>query len=263
MAAISGRTLWYNEQRWCSESVQDLYRVQIRKPRRLLPKSEAMIVIFPVTLLARSCRRETAMSSIFPQYGAVPTSPEEAEYAASTLDTHTHAGAPKGIQGGCAKAFFKFLEGGTIGPRFEQHMKARKPSIMPQDTLNIHAESLRFIAFVSFWFMCVAAVILTTILIKPETIEDSMLMYVFGYNSICVMWDYSPSRELVAMIYPMFEYFLFYILVDWLACKSGGVPGAAQWLYRFVVVCLPFKVMLVCWFRMMFIFQVHGLVPRQ
>ena len=209
-------------------------------------------------------RSTTMASSSLPQaYGAIPTSEDESdeEFLASTFSTHEHTAAPQGA-GSKTKAFLHFLEGGDLAPRYQTLMKNRKPSTIPQDTLCIHAESIRLLSYLSFWFMVGCAKLFTTLFVDAETIEHSHLKDMFGYNNICVYWDYPPSRELVALIYPIFEFsFLLYVLVDFvhlrLACKSGGVPGAAQWLYRLVATFLPFKILLICWFRMIFVYQVR------
>ncbi|KAL7505147.1 hypothetical protein ACHAXN_003274 [Cyclotella atomus] len=50
---------------------------------------------------------------------------------------------------------------------------------------------------------------------------QSHLIRAFGFNNICVNWDYSPSREITAMIYPVF---------DWLGGRKGTTAVAFTYL---------------------------------
>lgn len=68
---------------------------------------------------------------------------------------------------------------------------------------RIHPESIRQLAYLAFWSMCVLAIVLTKILIPPYVIEDSDLKAVFGYNNVsisgaCSLFenDYVSGREL-------------------------------------------------------------------
>jgi hypothetical protein len=80
-------------------------------------------------------------------------------------------------------------------------------------------------------------------------------IFVLIRTQICIYWDYTPSREITAMFYPLFEYsFLAYIILDNFNMKvsysKGQVP---QWMYRLSSILLPIKVVLVAWFRMIFV----------
>merc|ERR1739844_198668 len=83
-------------------------------------------------------------------------------------------------------------------------------------------------------------------------------MATFGFNNICVFWDYSPSREATAMFYPLFEYsILAYVIADYLQMKNdhdnGKVP---DWMQSLNSVLLWVKVILIAWFRMIFVCSV-------
>ena len=43
--------------------------------------------------------------------------------------------------------------------------------------------------------------------------ENTLLVQWFGYNNICVYFDFNPAREVAAMIYPLVEYSLFLYLL--------------------------------------------------
>jgi hypothetical protein len=72
---------------------------------------------------------------------------------------------------------------------------------------------------------------------------------------ICVNWDYTPSRELTAMVYPLFEYsLLIYICLDFvnsaISYKKGYV-SARYW--TIAKIFFPIQVVLCAWFRMIFV----------
>jgi hypothetical protein len=106
--------------------------------------------------------------------------------------------------------------------------------------------------------MILSAFFFTWIFVDPEQIINSDLKAMFGYNNVCVMFDYSPSREYTAMVYPLFEYsFFFYVIFDYihrrLVCK--GTPN--EYLLRMANVALPIKLTLIAWFRMIFVYNVQ------
>jgi hypothetical protein len=72
---------------------------------------------------------------------------------------------------------------------------------------------------------------------------------------ICIYWDYTPSREITAMFYPLFEYsFLGYIILDHYNMNVGYAKGfVPQWMNRLSTILLPIKIVLVAWFRMIFV----------
>merc|ERR1712032_568386 len=116
---------------------------------------------------------------------------------------------------------------------------------------TISVEKWRFIAYIFFWCMCIFAIIMANLFVIPylaagpdeegstcgpfnrktsnvgvelgegfDLNTQSHLVDLFGYNNICAMWDYSPSREATAMIYPLFEYsLLVYIVLNFIHVK--------------------------------------------
>lgn len=75
-------------------------------------------------------------------------------------------------------------------------------------------------------------------------------------------WDYTPSRELTALFYPLFEYsFLLYVILDYfqirLCFKSSTRTNVLVWTN----ISLPIKIILIAWFRMIFVYQVNMKQP--
>jgi len=156
-------------------------------------------------------------------------------------------------------------------PRVEEGQGGNAPV---STVYNIQVEKFRLYAYISFWGMCLFAIIMTRLTVAntlgpcPLTegaeptygLHCSVLMATFGFNNICVNWDYSPAREATAMVYPIFEYLLIaYIIVDYLQIVndydndrvSAGIKKSAN-------ILLWLKIVLIAWFRMIFVCTVLG-----
>ena len=86
-------------------------------------------------------------------------------------------------------------------------------------------------------------------------LETSHLTELFGFVNICVYWDYTPAREIIAMYFPLFEYsFVGYVALDLiyvtLSHKRGEIP---DWYFSLVKIVSPFTILLTAWFRMIFV----------
>lgn len=123
--------------------------------------------------------------------------------------------------------------------------------------------------------MCLFAIILTQTIVKerlaagPEKKGDACgpfdisngegfdlateghLVQAFGYSNICANWDYSPSRELTGMFYPLFEYpLLIYIVLDFMTVQLVYKRGeVTRWFMILSKVFLPITFILCSWFR--------------
>jgi hypothetical protein len=73
----------------------------------------------------------------------------------------------------------------------------------------------------------------------------------FGYPNICTRWDYSPSREATAVIYPILEYSLMiYIFLDYVTIYLAYLRGSiAPWFYRLTKWLFWINMILVSEFR--------------
>jgi len=74
-------------------------------------------------------------------------------------------------------------------------------------------------------------------------------------TKICSNWDYSPSREITAMIYPIFEYLLLtYLLADFVTVTIAYHKGWVSYRFWRIFRCLfPIMIVLCSWFRMIFV----------
>ena len=129
------------------------------------------------------------------------------------------------------------------------------PTPPPAARVRVHPEALRLIAYGAFWAMVLFAICMHSLFVRGVDMDDTPLVRIFGYNNICVYWDYSPSRELTALFYPLVEFpLLAYVTLKWLQVRQSYRQRAApKWLYRLSCVLLPVKLVLLSWFRMVFV----------
>jgi|GEM_PF-5597249 len=94
----------------------------------------------------------------------------------------------------------------------------KKPkSLESLSTFTIHPETFRIISYIGFWLMVVVGAILTFLYVPNEEISHSQLVKTFGYNNICILFDYPPSVYWTAQMlnYLQFTFFLYLFLI-WL-----------------------------------------------
>lgn len=159
------------------------------------------------------------------------------------------------------------------------------PVANPEIKISVTAEHWRFIAYLSFWGMVAYAIVLSKTLVTPylaagpsdgstcgpfnrdspafgvspgkgfDFSTQSHLQELFGFANICANWDYSPSRELTAMVYPLFEYSLIvYLCLDFMATAIAHKRGdLEEWFWNFSKVTFPVCVFLCSQFRMIFV----------
>lgn len=157
-------------------------------------------------------------------------------------------------------------------------------------TLSVKPELWRHRAFVFLWTTCLLGYIVTNVWVEPyleegavdEPIErkgcgpfnrnaddnafglaygegfdmsESHSVEQLGFNHVCALWDYSPSREVTALYFPLFEYsFVVYTFLDFVlhmvSYQKGELP---EWYWKIIKVTTPIVVVFVLWFRMMFV----------
>lgn len=204
-------------------------------------------------------------------YGALPQGEGEIEL---NQEARVRASLP-----GVPKSLIDFIQNepddNNLAARDEQSRELGDESHVIK--FKINPESCRFIAYVCFWFMCFFAIAVTTFVTGPLLLEgpadptntcppfedgkgfdiktNSHLIRAFGFNNICANWDYTPSRELTAMVYPAFEYSLvIYIVLDFINSAINYQKGYVSYRYWIVAqIVFPIMVILCAWFRMIFV----------
>lgn len=154
--------------------------------------------------------------------------------------------------------------------------------------LALTTESLRVFAYCSFFIFVACAILINKAAVAPylaagpsdgstcppfdgamgyavdppvlpgegfDVHTQSHLIRAFGYNNICANWDYSPSREITAMIYPVFEYsLLLYLVLDFAQVHIYYKKGwCSKTYYRLFQAAILIMIVGCAWFRMIFI----------
>jgi len=173
-----------------------------------------------------------------------------------------------------------------LSSKFSRSEANRRTPEKDGETLDlvVSVECIRVIAYINFWIMIICARILNNVLVAPRLAEgdgttcgayngdfgddmgiqpgdgfdvttESHLVRLFGYNNLCTAWDYTPSREITAMIYPIFEYaLLLYLCFEYVQTKLYFKKGWVSETYYRVFQIFFFPTILGCaWFRMIFV----------
>ena len=140
-------------------------------------------------------------------------------------------------------------------------------------TFTVATETLRLVTYAMFWLMVGCAILFHNTLVLPKGAEaceagdasclfpvnmaNTPLVRMFGYNNVCINWDYTPSRELTAMIYPFVEYPLIaYAVLDYIQIYRDYLDKELpSWFFKLATGALPIKILLLSWFRMIFVFD--------
>jgi len=156
---------------------------------------------------------------------------------------------------------------------------------------RIDTEAFRFITYILFWVMCFTAILITKfymhafLLAGPGNVTNSCspfkmddflgsdpvdrtngfdiytespLKQVLGYNNICTFWDFSPSLEIIAVIYAYVEYALItYIVAEFtLAAISYKKGYVSKRYWKVHKIMFPINLVLCASFRMVFVVAV-------
>mmetsp|Transcript_21205 Transcript_21205/g.42316 ORF Transcript_21205/g.42316 Transcript_21205/m.42316 type:complete len:315 (+) Transcript_21205:34-978(+) len=143
----------------------------------------------------------------------------------------------------------------TVVPTHQPPVGRMVTSVRKGPMLTIHPETLRCCGYLCFWLMVALAMVVTKVAVDVP--EETALMRVFGYNNICMYWDYSPAREIAAMFYPAVEFCLLgYLLASHLHVWSSWSQRLVS--HRFLVIdrfLVVIEIVLMSWFRMCFVIQ--------
>ena len=84
-----------------------------------------------------------------------------------------------------------------------------------------------------------------------DVVTQGHLIEHFHVNNVCVNWDYSPSRELTSIVYPLFEYsVVIYLCLDFAAIVLANMRGEIHpWFWSFSKIAFPVQIFLCSQFR--------------
>jgi len=126
---------------------------------------------------------------------------------------------------------------------------------------NINPEYFRLVTWGSFWAFVLIAVIITNAS-KVDLANTPFVIY-YGYNNICTMWDYLPTRPIMALLCPLLEVPLVsYIVTNHFRIRETYIEGKeknnqkiSDCKMRLMNIFLPIMVLCAISFRLIFIMR--------
>ncbi|GAB5358670.1 hypothetical protein AAMO2058_000478200 [Amorphochlora amoebiformis] len=99
--------------------------------------------------------------------------------------------------------------------------------------------------------MVIVCVVLTLIF-GTKDLDNSVVKFVFGYNNICVYWDYPPSAYIAPIFYSfIMSIFLSWHIAFWLRLRSQASNGGISlWLFRLLTGMKVFEVIVLLCFSL-------------
>jgi len=131
-------------------------------------------------------------------------------------------------------------------------------AVQVRKILYIEPEVIRIVAYVNFWLMVLFAYTITGLFVDEELIKNSPLVETFGYNNICILWDFPPSRVATAMFYPLVEIpLLLYVVFNFLRIKLAqrDFQLLTKIEYTIAMIFFPIIFLLFLFFRMIFVIE--------
>ena len=94
--------------------------------------------------------------------------------------------------------------------------------------ITLKPETFRIVGYLGFMVMVGVSVVITKTSI-PFVENTTALFTTFGYNNLCIMWDFSPAREVAALISPLCEYSMAaYIVLIYIKVRNAHHDGRAS-----------------------------------
>jgi hypothetical protein len=136
--------------------------------------------------------------------------------------------------------------------------------------ISIHPETVRQVQYVNFYFMVAFAALISwrEVFVDGKDkdgkmvvgsglarLHNSDLIRAFGYNNICIFWDYDPATWMTAMIYPFVDLpMLSYVALNWLRQKRDCDRRLISTeLFNVMTFLHAIEFLLLMWFRMIFV----------
>lgn len=122
-------------------------------------------------------------------------------------------------------------------------------------TYSINPEIFRIIAYVAFWIMVGISSILTLIFVPHETIEHSPIVQTFGYNTLCILFDYPPGNYVATVIYSFVGLSLdVYIFLIWIRTVKAYQQKIVTYKFMlFATIASVFELFLLSAFPLVFV----------
>lgn len=101
------------------------------------------------------------------------------------------------------------------------------------DNIVLSIEKLQLLGYSSFWIIVLVGIFLTDIFANID-LDNTLLLEVFGYNNICIYFDFPPSTYILPLLWSVtLVFLLLYLVTNWLQMKKQvKVGNLDQKLYK-------------------------------
>lgn len=122
--------------------------------------------------------------------------------------------------------------------------------------ISFVVEELRLAGYGAFWVLVLAGVVLTRVYGHVD-MHDTVLTRVFGYNNICVFFDYPPATYVLPFLWAItLAMLLCYLAAQWLQMRAEVEQGAlSPRLYRLLTRLKLFEATMLAAFSTIFAVQ--------
>jgi len=96
-------------------------------------------------------------------------------------------------------------------------------------------------------------------MINPEEVNNSSLVRTFGFNNICINWDFDPVRTIIAMVWPFVEvplvFYMFTKIFKWTLLYYA--KQLSRGLYYLIFFFIVLQIIFALFFRITFVQEVY------
>lgn len=120
--------------------------------------------------------------------------------------------------------------------------------------LRVQPETFRFLGYCSFWFTMICSIIVTNFISFDK--DETALVKTFGYNNICLFFDFDPARIVASILHSNTEVLLtVYFLCNGLNFFRAYSFGLVSYHKCKIVVfaLVPLQTVGLLWFRTSFV----------
>ena len=85
---------------------------------------------------------------------------------------------------------------------------------------NIFPEDFRIAAYIFLWSVAGIGLFITTYFGDPSVFENNAIKSVWGYNNLCVVFDYAPANYFLPTLWGFtLLLFIAYVLTNWIRTR--------------------------------------------
>lgn len=130
---------------------------------------------------------------------------------------------------------------------------------IPGGDITFVVEKLRLLGYGGFWVIVLTGIVLTRLFAQVD-MDRTVLTEVFGYNNICVYFDYPPATFVLPFLWAItLALLLCYLAAQWLQMRAEVEEGTlSPELYRQITRAKVFEAAMLMAFSTIFAVQPEG-----